>query len=165
MGKKEEREETRSVAPWDPFGALEPWPSFGQWGLVPTRMGRLMDELFREWPAPRRRGDVVPALDVSENDKQYTISVELPGVRKDDVHVELGDGVITIRGEKKSEREETKEHGRYVERTYGSFSRSFRLPADADPDHMDAAFKDGVLTLKVAKSEEAKPRAISIKAG
>lgn len=165
MAKQEEREETRSVAPWDPFGALEPWPGFSQWGLGPTRMGRLMDELFREWPATSRRGDVVPALDVSENDKQYTISVELPGVRKDDVHVELGDGMITIRGEKKSEREETKDQGRYVERSYGAFSRSFRLPADADPDHLDASFRDGVLTLKVAKSEAAKPRSISIKSG
>src|SRR2546425_11521476 len=86
-------------------------------------------------------------MDVSENDDHYTISVELPGGRKEDFPVELHEGVLTIRGEKKSEYEEKKEHRCYGERSFGSFSRSFQLPADADASRIDATFKDGVLSI------------------
>ena len=113
---------------------------------------------------PARRGQLAPAIDVSEDDGHYVVSVELPGVGKDDVTVECHDGVLTIRGEKKSEREEKKEKSRYLERSYGAFSRSFTLPPNADPDRIQASFKDGVLTVTIAKTEEAKPRVISIKA-
>jgi HSP20 family protein len=68
-----------------------------------------------------------------------------------------------IRGEKKSEREEKKERSRYVERSYGSFSRAFRLPGDADADRLEASFKDGVLTVRIPRSEAAKPKQIAIK--
>ena len=102
--------------------------------------------------------------EIAEDESQYTVTAELPGVRKDDVHVEMSEGVLSIRGEKRSEREEKKEQRRYVERSYGTFSRSFTLPRDANPDRIDASFKDGVLTLTIPKSEEAKPRTINIKA-
>lgn len=161
---EKKKETARAVAPWERFGELDPWSGIGEWGLVPGRMGRLMDDLLREWRIPTRGQAVLPALDVAENDAQYTISVELPGVGKDDVHVELGEGRVTVRGEKKSEHEEKKDQRRYAERSYGVFSRSFPLPADADADRIDASFKDGVLTLKVPKTEAAKPRTISIKA-
>jgi HSP20 family protein len=78
--------------------------------------------------------------------------------------VELQEGVLTIRGEKTSEREEKNEQTRYVERCYGSFSRSLRLPPDADADRLDASFKDGVLAITVPKTEGPKPRTIAIKA-
>jgi HSP20 family protein len=161
--KKAKEEGTRSVAPWRPFGDFEPWPSLFGEGLLSRRFPRLLDDLFREWPAAARGQALVPAMDVTENDQRYTVTVEIPGSGKDDVHVELQEGMLTIHGEKKSEREEKKEHRRYVERTYGAFSRSFRLPPDADADHLDAAFKDGVLTITIPKTEEAKPRSIAIK--
>ena len=104
-----------------------------------------------------------PAVDVHEDDKGYTLSVELPGSKKDDIDVELDGNVLTIRGEKKSEREEKKERAHYVERRFGSFSRSFSLPPDAEGDRIDASFQDGVLTLRVPKSAESKPRTISIR--
>jgi HSP20 family protein len=159
---REEKEGTRSVTPWRPFGDFEPWPSLVGEGFLARRFPRLLDELFREWPATRAR-ELVPAMDVTENEQRYTLTVELPGSTKDDVHVELQEGMLTIHGEKKSEREEKKEHRRYVERCYGSFSRSFRLPPDADAEHLDASFKDGVLTITIPKTEEAKPRSIAIK--
>jgi HSP20 family protein len=161
--KKEakEKEETRSLAPWRPFGDLERWPSLWE-GLLPGRP-RFLDELFREWPLPRRAGAFLPAVDLAENDAQYTITVELPGTKKEDVHVELREGMLVIHGEKKSEREEKKDRGRYVERCYGSFSRSFSLPADADADRLAASFKDGVLTVTLPRTEESKPRQIAIK--
>jgi len=81
----------------------------------------------------------------------------------DDVTVEMKDSVLTIRGEKRAEREEKKEQSRWVERSYGSFSRSFTLPANAASDRVKAEFKDGVLTIQVPKAEDAKPKVISIK--
>lgn len=154
-----QRQEGRSLPARRPFGELGGWTSES---FFPSRMGRLLDELFRESPGGRGR-EFLPAVDVAENDAQYTITVELPGTNKDDVHVELSEGMLTIRGEKKSEREEKKERSRYVERCYGSFTRAFTLPSDADGDRLIASFKDGVLTIAIPRKEEAKPRTIAIK--
>jgi HSP20 family protein len=79
------------------------------------------------------------------------------------VTVELEDDLLGIRGEKRNEREDKKEKRRLVERSYGAFSRSFTLPSNADPDRIDATFKDGVLTVTIAKRPEAKPRVVDIK--
>jgi HSP20 family protein len=117
----------------------------------------------RGWPTQVRAGTLVPAIDVSDDDRHYTITVELPGGRKEDLQIEVQHDTLTIRGEKKSEREEKKEQRRYVERSYGTFSRSFSLPSDADAEHIDASFKDGVLTIRLPKTEAAKPRAIAVK--
>ena len=160
MAKETEpkKESTRSLDVWRPFGELDAWP-FGvglPWRTSPP---------FADWPWQDRPRAFAPAIDVSENDAQYSITAELPGGTKDDVQVELHDGVLTIRGEKKNEREEKKEKRHYVERTYGSFSRSFRLPGNADAERLQASFKDGVLTITVPKTEEAKPRTIAVKAG
>jgi HSP20 family protein len=154
----EKKSESREApARWDPFADL--WRRRGR--LLPRTLAEVFDEALEEWPSGARA--LQPALDVHENDKQYTVTVELPGSKRDDVTVELHDNVLTIRGEKKSEREEKKEHARYVERRFGSFSRSFTLPSDALVDKIDASFAEGVLTLTVPKSEEAKPRTIAIK--
>ena len=165
--KKSQKEETRTVTPWRPFGELEPWSTFFEEGPFTSRFPRLLDELFRgglrEWPRPGRAGAFLPAIDVSDDDQSYTITVELPGGKKDDVHVEVHDDMLTIRGEKKSEREEKKERSRYIERSYGSFSRSFSLPPDADPERLEASFKDGVLTIQIPRTQESKPRQIAIK--
>lgn len=163
---REEKEEGRSLAPWRPFAELEAFPGFFGEGLFGSRFPRLMDELLREWPGARTRGgSILPAMDVSDDEKQYTVTIELPGSKKEDIHVELHEGMLSIRGEKRSEREEKKEQRRYVERSYGSFSRTLRLPPDADGEHLNATFKEGVLTLTIPKTEEAKPRPIAIKAG
>lgn len=160
-----EKSEERGLAHWEPFAELERWSPFRE-GLFPRRLGRLFDELSRELtgreaaPIGQR---MAPAVEISEDESQYTVTAELPGVKRDDVHVEMSEGVVTIRGEKRSEREEKKEQRRYVERSYGTFSRSFTLPRNADPDRIEAGFKDGVLTLAIPKTEEAKPRTINIK--
>jgi HSP20 family protein len=156
------KEKPSAVAPWRPFEESERWPQlFGGWPFS-GRRERIGDAFA--WPWAGRAGAVLPAMDVSENDHHYAITVELPGVRKEDVHVELEQGVLTIRGEKTSEREEKKEHSRYTERSYGSFSRSCRLPSDADADRLEASFQDGVLAVTIPRSEEVKPRTIAIKA-
>ncbi len=141
---KQGREPTR----WDPFAELERFP-------------RIAD-LFRSSEWPEAAGVLRPAVDVVEDDAGYHVTVELAGARKEDVHVEVHDNVLTIQGEKKSEREEKQEHARYIERRFGSFSRSFTLPADARADQVAARLDNGVLTLDIPKSEQTKPRAVHI---
>lgn len=110
---------------------------------------------------------VAPASEASGAENAYKISVELPGVDESDVDLSVADGVVTLKGEKKTEREEKGETWFFSERQYGSFSRSFRLPPDADPAGVDAALKDGVLTITVPrKSPEAAPESrVSIRKG
>ena len=103
-----------------------------------------------------------PSVDIAENDDQYVITVELAGASKDDVNVEVHDGTLTIRGEKRDEREEKNEKRRYIERSFGSFARSFTLPNNADGDQVAARFQDGVLTVEIAKCDEAKPKSIQV---
>jgi HSP20 family protein len=152
-------EETKQIARWDPFRDLaswEPWAGFREG----SRLARLMDEMFGERP---RLGVTVPAVDVTECDDHYLVTAEVPGVKREDLTLEIREGVLSLRGEKRSEREETKEKARLLERSYGAFSRSFSLPADADAEKISAKFEDGVLKVTIKKRPEAKPKAISIK--
>jgi len=102
-----------------------------------------------------------PAMDIAESENGYVVTVELPGASKDDITVESHDHVLTIKGEKRDEREEQDEHRHFVERSYGSFTRSFRMPPDSS-DEVEASFRDGVLTVEIAKHEEKKPRVVAI---
>jgi HSP20 family protein len=161
--QEKEKTEARSLARWEPFEELE---SFARWFPFrePGRHGRLrrfMEEIFGE--RPLARGEHAPALDVRETDDEYLVTVELPGVRKEDVRVEVTAGVLSVGGEKTSGREEKKERSRWVERVYGSFHRALTLPVNAATDRIDASFKDGVLTVRIPKLEETKPKTIAIK--
>ena len=102
-----------------------------------------------------------PAVDVAESGDGYVVTVELAGANKDDISIECHDNVLTIKGEKHDEREEKDEHRHYVERSYGSFTRSFRMPPDASDD-IAASFRDGVLTVQVKKHAEKKPKVVAI---
>jgi HSP20 family protein len=104
-----------------------------------------------------------PLVDISEDDKEYLIEAELPEVNKEDVKVTAEDGRLTILGERKFEKEEKNRKYHRVERAYGSFGRSFSLPVDASPAKVSAEFKDGVLTVHLAKDEKAKPQHIEVK--
>ena len=152
-------EENKAVKRWNPFRDELSFPEslLREWDLPFGRLSRRFDELGR------RSAPLSPAVDLSEDERSYVVTVELPGVAKDDVNVELHEDVLTIRGDKKSEREERKDRSHWVERSYGSFSRSFTLPATAQPEEMKASFKDGVLRIEIPKKEAAKPRQISIK--
>lgn len=104
-----------------------------------------------------------PLVDIVEDDKEYLITAELPGVKKEDVKVTVENGVLTISGERKFEKEEKGKKYHRVERAYGNFVRSFTLPDDADANKVNAEFKDGVLKVRVTKSESAKPKQIEVK--
>ena len=104
-----------------------------------------------------------PLVDITEDDKEYLITAELPEVQKNDVKVTLENGVLTITGERKFEKEESHKKWHRVERAYGSFARSFSLPTDVDAAKIHAEFKDGLLKVRVTKSEAARPKQIEVK--
>lgn len=109
----------------------------------------------------------LPAIDMREDDKTYRLTAELPGLGEDDIEVSVADGVLTLSGEKKDEREEKDKGFMLRERRYGSFERRVTLPADADADAVTAKFDHGVLTITVVKDEQAaeRVRKIAIEAG
>lgn len=107
-------------------------------------------------------GDWTPRVDISETDKAFTIKAEIPDVHKDDVKVSVENGVLSIKGERKHEKEESGTKFHRVECYYGSFMRSFTLPSNVDSTKIKATFKDGMLDLQIPKTTEVKPKAVEI---
>ena len=131
-------------------------------------MDRLFDSFGRDlgWPGgDDRTAATAPSVDVSETDSELRIEADLPGVEEKDVDVVIADDLLTIKGEKKTEKEERKKDYHLVERSYGSFSRSLRLPFAADPGKAKATFKNGVLSITLPKPPEAKAKAKKVPIG
>lgn len=135
--------------------------------IVQWNPWREFDDLFtRVAGAPGEaltRSEWLPPVDITETDKDYRIDVELPAVAAGDVDVSVKDGVLTVSGERKSESESGEGKRHRVERRWGKFSRSFRLPENVDDEHIDAHSRDGVLYLVIAKKEKARPKTIQVK--
>ncbi len=135
------------------------------WGLFNNNLDDVFEGFFR--PYSTNPGDVggslVPAVDLHENDRSYTVRAEIPGVMKEDIDVTVHDGVLTINADSRFEKEE-KEEGRVIrqERRYGKYVRSIRLGNDIDASHVKANYKNGVLELELTKVEEVKPKKIAI---
>jgi HSP20 family protein len=131
----------------------EIWPSLG-------RLANLQDELDRLFESPLRGW--APALDVHEDKDNFTVRVELPGVKREDIGVSLQEGALVISGERKEEKvsEGTEIHRQ--ERFYGKFQRALTLPTPVAADKVKAAYKDGILTVTLPKAEEAKPKQIDV---
>jgi len=149
-----------TLTTWDPFKELNELENrlATMFGRAPVRKSGEKDEAMTvaEW---------APLVDITEDEKEYLIKAQLPEVKKDDMKVSVQDGILTIAGERKSEKEERNKKFHRVEWAYGSFSRSFTLPEDADADKVAGDFKDGVLKVHVPKSEKAKPKKIDVKVG
>ena len=134
-----------------------------------SRLRREMDRLWDDYFGPGRRGlqplaaEFAPAVDVKETDTQVVVKAEVPGIEAKDINISVTGDVLTIKGEKKSEREEKEENYHIVERSYGSFSRSLALPGAVKLDKIEAKYDKGVLTVTCPKKEEVKPKAIEIK--
>ncbi len=128
---------------------------------------RLMNSVFTGRPlggleAYHRDGDWMPAADVESDAAGYTFRFDVPGVAKDDIDIRLEDGVLSVSGKRESDSETTDGTLHRRERVYGSFTRSFKLPRDADSDNVTAKYDNGVLVLTVAKHPSAQPRRIEI---
>jgi HSP20 family protein len=106
---------------------------------------------------------LMPAIDISETEKEYVITGEIPGVDAKDLDVTLNDGILTIKGEKKHENEEKDENYHCIERHYGSFERSFRIPDKVKTDELDATYKDGIFKLSLPKAEVVEAKKIEVK--
>jgi len=143
---------------WDPFKEMDELQSqFAQaFGLTPARLGKGGQELMTitEW---------VPSVDIVEDEKEYVVKAELPELTKEDVKVTVENGVLTITGERKFEKEEKDRKYHRIERSYGTFLRSFALPEGADGAKVNAEFKDGLLKVHLPKSEQAKPKTVEVK--
>lgn len=104
-----------------------------------------------------------PAVDITEHDSTFVVKVELPGVSRDDVRITIQDNMLTIRGEKKQEKEIKGTNAHRTERSYGAFQRTFSLPSSVKADAIEARYADGVLTITLPKAEEAKRKEIEVK--
>ena len=132
---------------------------------IRDEMNRLFDNFFTGWPETRRgllESEWAPSVDVAETDDEITVTAELPGVKQDEVDIAITDDVLTLKGEKKGGKEVKEKNYHRIERSYGSFQRSISLPSGVQADKAKAAYKDGILTITVPKTEEAKPKQIKI---
>lgn len=146
-----------TVTRWNPFREMDELQNRlnAIFGLAPVRSETNKEAItLSEW---------APLVDITEDDKEYVIKADLPEVRKEEVRVKVEGGVLRISGERKFEKEEKDKKYHRVERAYGSFVRSFSIPEDADPTKVEAGFKDGVLTVRLAKNEKALPKTIEVK--
>jgi HSP20 family protein len=158
----------KTLEKWNPFRVSPSWDPFRELEEMRSRMSALFDR----WPAlPYRKEEPfdltewAPAVDIAEDDKEYTIKAELPGVNKEDVKVTVDGGLLSITGERKSEKEEKDKKYHRIERSYGSFMRSFTLPEGTASDKIAAEFKDGILKLRLPKDEKAKSKTVDVKVG
>ena len=145
---------------------LTRWDPFRELNTLQDRMSRLFQEV-----APGREDDLmntgsfVPPVDVYEDEHAITLKLEVPGVEQKDIDIRLENNTMTIRGERKFDKEEKEENFHRIERRYGSFSRSFTLPNTVDTEQCNAEFENGVLKVKLAKRAEAKPKQIKVNIG
>ena len=145
------------------------WNPFREMDEIQRRMSSLLEgNLLRRGNLTNGEENITvpewaPLVDVIEDEKEYLIKVELPEVHKDDVKVTVENGTLTISGERKAEKEQKGRRFHRVERYYGRFERTFGIPDDAETDAVNAEFKDGVLRVRLAKSEKARPKQIEVK--
>jgi HSP20 family protein len=146
-----------SLTLWEPLRGLS---------ALHESMDRLFGEALRGIPARRGDGSSAllrwPPVNIHETDEAIVLEADVPGFDHEDIHVEVEDGTLTIKGESRRETDEEREHYRRVERFHGSFHRSFALPGSVDPEGVKARLQNGVLAVTVPKVPEAKRRAVSV---
>lgn len=151
---------------WEPFGGIRRRGDvFGDLSRMQEDMNRFFDDFFGEHRRGLAEGAWLPAVDVSETENEFVVRAELPGMSHEDIDINVQNNILTLKGEKKQEKTEEHESFHRLERSYGTFSRSFTLPSGVSPDDINAGFKDGVLEVTMPKAEEAKAKKIAITAG
>lgn len=129
--------------------------------VLPRTFSEMLDTFFNE--AVHTRENFVPGIDVMEDDKTYMIRVTLPGIKKEEVKIELEDNTLTVSGERKFEKEEKNRKYHLVESRFGNFKRTFTLPRNVDNSSIDAKMAEGILNITIKKDEKSVSRQISIK--
>jgi HSP20 family protein len=142
---------------------LRKWEPWREMGRAQDEIGRLLEDRFA-FRASESLG-WTPATDIYEDEEGLTLKFELAGVEPKDVDIRFENGVLTLRGERKLEREDKRENYHRIERAYGTFTRSFALPGTVDADKIRAETKNGVLVVTLPKRADARPRAIQVKVG
>jgi HSP20 family protein len=142
--------------------ALIRWEPAREVDTLQTEVNRVFDAFFGNGPGAGRTRRWVPAMDLVETDDHLVLRADLPGLTKEDVELEVKDGVLTVSGERKAEHEEKSEGFYRVERAFGRFSRSLTVPDGIDAEAITADFNDGVLEVRIPKPAERKPHRISI---
>jgi len=143
---------------------LEKWEPFREMRSLWDQVDRLFSDFFGRFPLERRVQEVgYPSVDVEETKDNVIITAELPGMKKKEINITVGENALTISGEKKREKEEKGRTFYRAERSYGKFERTIPLPCEVEPNKANARFENGVLTINLPKSEKAKPKEISVK--
>jgi len=142
---------------------LTTWKPFRELDKMRNEMDQVWDSFFEGKPKFRELGKWFPSVDVSETKNDLIVKAELPGIDPKDIDISLNDGYLTIKGERKQEKEEKEENYHFIERSYGSFTRSVRLPNEVQRDKISASYKNGILKVTLPKSEEAKKKEVKIK--
>lgn len=138
------------------------WAPFRDMLNIQDEMNRLFNTYFAK-SSDKEEGMVWhPFVDISESNNEITVTAEVPGMTKEDIKVSIQDNVLTLSGEKKQEKQGKGKNYHRIERAFGVFERSFSLPVSVQSDKVKAAYKDGILTITLPKSEEAKPKEISV---
>jgi HSP20 family protein len=144
-----------AITRWDPFRDV-------------LALQNRMNSLFQEYG--RNEGDVstaafVPPVDIYEDEHKIVLKLEVPGMKEDELDIQLENNALTVKGERKFEKEEKEENFHRIERRYGSFYRSFTVPTTVNPDSVKASYDAGVLKVELEKRAEAKPKQIKVEAG
>jgi len=143
---------------WEPFREL-------------VEMQRRMDRLFRDYSASEEgqefmtAGSFVPPVDIYEDEHHIALKLEVPGIEEKDLDIRVENNTLTVRGERRFEKEEKEENFHRIERRYGTFTRSFTLPSTVDTDQVQASYESGILKIQLAKKAEAKPKQIKVGIG
>jgi len=144
---------------------LTRWDPFRELNVLQDRMNRLFQDFAPRGEQDLTTGNFVPPVDIYEDEHSVTLKVEVPGLDPKDVDVQVENNTLTIKGERKFEKEEKEENFHRIERRYGSFIRSFALPTTVDTDNVKADYENGVLKVQLAKRAEAKPKQIKVNVG
>jgi HSP20 family protein len=130
---------------------------------VEDEINRMFEQFGKPFGWAAEAGRYAPAMDIRETDEAYIVEADVPGLRRDDIQLEVADNVLTIKGERKDEKQEKEKNYHRVERHFGSFVRSVAIPGGIDSSKVSARFDSGVLTVTLPKPEQSRPRRIEVK--
>src|SRR5579883_1206689 len=151
MGALKGDSKLMTITRWEPFREL-------------ANLQQRVNSLFQDYRGPQNNeelfssGSFLPPVDIIENEHDYVLKLEVPGIDQKDVQITLENNTLAVRGERKLEKEEKEENFRRVERRYGAFVRTFTLPNTIDSEHVNADYRDGILKITLGKRQEAKPK-------